>query len=135
MEISLAVQQLAALAQQTRVAIFKQLVVAGADGMAAGALAARAVIAPNALSFHAKELRHAGLIRSDIRGRNVLYFAELDTMNALVAYLLENCCVGFDVQASAAALACANPSPCCAPPASPTLRKQKAKPPVLKIPT
>ena len=135
MEISLAVQQLAALAQQTRVAIFKQLVVAGADGMAAGALAARAVIAPNALSFHAKELRHAGLIRSDIRGRNVLYFAELDTMNALVAYLLENCCVGFDVQASAAALACANPSPCCAPPVSPTLRKQKAKPPVLKIPT
>ena len=135
MEISLAVQQLAALAQQTRLAIFKQLVVAGADGMAAGALAARAVIAPNALSFHAKELRHAGLIRSDIRGRNVLYFAELDTMNALVAYLLENCCVGFDVQASAAALACANPSPCCAPPVSPTLRKQKAKPPVLKIPT
>ena len=135
MEISLAVQQLAALAQKTRLAIFKQLVVAGADGMAAGALAARAVIAPNALSFHAKELRHAGLIRSDIRGRNVLYFAELDTMNALVAYLLENCCVGFDVQASAAALACANPSPCCAPPVSPTLRKQKAKPPVLKIPT
>ena len=130
MEIDLAERQLAALAQQTRLAIFKQLVIAGADGMGAGALATRAVIAPNALSFHAKELRHAGLIRSNIRGRNVLYFAELDAMNALVAYLLENCCVGFDVQASAAALACANTSLCCAPPVSPAVRKRKVKLPV-----
>ncbi len=132
MEIDLAVRQLAALAQQTRLAIFKQLVVAGADGISAGALAMRALIAPNALSFHAKELRHAGLIRSDIRGRNVIYFAELDAMNALVAYLLENCCVGFDGQASAAALACAKVSVCCAPAVKPSARKRKPASPVLK---
>lgn len=132
MDIDLAVRQLAALAQQTRLAIFKQLVVAGADGISAGALATRALIAPNALSFHAKELRHAGLIRSDIRGRHVLYFAELDAMNALVAYLLENCCVGFDGQASAAALACANVSVCCATAVTPSIRKRKPASPVYK---
>ena len=135
MQIDLAVRQLGALAQQTRLAIFKQLVVAGAEGIGAGELATRALIAPNALSFHAKELRHAGLIRSETHGRKVIYFAELDAMTALMAYLLENCCVGFDVQASAAALACANVSVCCAPPVSPSIRKQKAKLPVPKIPT
>ena len=118
MEIELATRQLGALAQQTRLAIFKFLVVAGADGIGAGELAGRALIAPNALSFHAKELRHAGLIRSDMHGRNVTYFAELEAMNALMAYLLENCCQGFDDRASAAAMACANLSLCC-PPSAP----------------
>ena len=117
MDIDLATRQLGALAQQTRLAIFKFLVVAGADGIGAGELASRVLIAPNALSFHAKELRHAGLIRSDMRGRNVTYFAEFDAMNVLMAYLLENCCQGFDVHASAAAMACANLSACCIPPA------------------
>lgn len=116
MQIDLAVRQLGALAQQTRLAIFKQLVVAGAEGIGAGELATRAMIAPNALSFHAKELRHSDLIRSETHGRNVIYFAEFDSMNALIAYLLENCCVGFDPQASAAALGCANVTRCCAPP-------------------
>ena len=117
MDIDLATRQLGALAQQTRLAIFKFLVVAGTDGIGAGELASRVLIAPNALSFHAKELRHAGLIRSDMRGRNVTYFAEFDAMNTLMAYLLENCCQGFDVHASAAAMACANLSACCIPPA------------------
>ena len=116
MHIDLAVGQLAALAQQTRLEIFKNLVVAGSAGIGAGELAGRALIAPNALSFHAKELRHAGLIRSETRGRKVIYLAELDAMTALIAYLLENCCVGFDLQASTAALACANLSVlCCVP--------------------
>ena len=118
MDIDLAVRQLGALAQQTRLAIFKFLVVAGSDGVGAGELANRASIAPNALSFHAKELRHSGLIRSDMRGRNVTYFAELEAMNALMAYLLENCCAGFDVQAATAALACAKLSLCCTPASS-----------------
>ncbi len=114
MDVDFAVRQLGALAQQTRLAIYKNLVVAGSQGIAAGELAMRALIAPNALSFHAKELRHAGLIRSETHGRNVIYLAELDAMTALIAYLLENCCVGFDLQASTAALACANLSvPCC----------------------
>ena len=136
MHIDLAVGQLAALAQQTRLMIFKNLVVAGSAGIGAGELAARALIAPNALSFHAKELRHAGLIRSETRGRNVIYLAELDAMSALIAYLLENCCVGFDGQASAAALACAKLSaPCCAPSSSsaPKAKTTIPRPPKSKL--
>ena len=126
MDIDLAAKQLGALAQQTRLAIFKFLVAASADGIGAGELASRALIAPNALSFHAKELRYAGLIRSDMRGRNVIYFAEFDAINALMAYLLENCCQGFDVQACAAAMACANLNLCCTPPvASPITTQSK----------
>ena len=131
MEVDLAVRQLGALAQQTRLVIYKNLVVAGSQGIAAGELAMRALIAPSALSFHAKELRHAGLIRSETRGRNVIYLAELDAMTALMAYLLENCCVGFDLQASTAALACANLSaPCCVasePKAKPAIPKTKSR--------
>ena len=134
MQIDHAVRQLDALAQQTRLSIFKSLVVAGSQGIGAGELAARTLIAPNALSFHAKELRHAGLIRSETRGRNVIYLAELDAMTALIAYLLENCCVGFHLQASTAALACANLSaPCCvasepkAEPAIPSLPKTRLR--------
>ena len=136
MHIDLAVGQLAALAQQTRLMIFKNLVVAGSAGIGAGELATRAMIAPNALSFHAKELRHAGLIRSETCGRNVIYLAELDAMSALIAYLLENCCVGFDGQASAAALACAKLSaPCCAPslPSAPKAKTTIPRPPKSKL--
>jgi ArsR family transcriptional regulator len=131
MEVDLAVLQLGALAQQTRLVIYKNLVVAGSQGIAAGELAMRALIAPSALSFHAKELRHAGLIRSETRGRNVIYLAELDAMTALIAYLLENCCVGFDLQASTAALACANLSATCCvasePKTEPAIPKTKLR--------
>jgi ArsR family transcriptional regulator len=86
------VSALAALAQQTRLALFRLLVEAGPAGLAAGAIAERLGVAAPTLSFHLKELTHAGLIRSVQQGRYVVYSADFDAMNALVAYLTENCC-------------------------------------------
>jgi ArsR family transcriptional regulator, arsenate/arsenite/antimonite-responsive transcriptional repressor len=117
MDKTLAVLQLAALAQMSRLDVFKSLVVAGADGLAAGTLAAQLLITPSALSFHTKELRHAGLIRSEARGRFVLFFAEFEAMRGLLAYLLENCCAGVSTQTLESVLQCAPTLPCCpAPP-------------------
>jgi DNA-binding transcriptional ArsR family regulator len=86
------VAALAALAQHTRLALFRLLVEAGPAGLAAGAIAERLGVAAPTLSFHLKELTHAGLIRSLQQGRYVVYSADFDAMNALVAYLTENCC-------------------------------------------
>jgi ArsR family transcriptional regulator, arsenate/arsenite/antimonite-responsive transcriptional repressor len=86
------VTQLAALAQDTRLALFRLLVEAGPSGLAAGAIAERLDVAAPTLSFHLKELTHAGLIRPAQRGRYVMYSADFGAMNALIAYLTENCC-------------------------------------------
>jgi ArsR family transcriptional regulator, arsenate/arsenite/antimonite-responsive transcriptional repressor len=115
MDKTLAVRQLAALAQASRLDVFKSLVVAGADGLAAGELAARLLITPSALSFHTKELRHAGLIRNETRGRFVLFFAEFEAMRGLIAYLLENCCAGVSPQTLESVLQCAPALPLCCP--------------------
>lgn len=85
---------LAALAQETRLAIYRLLVEAGPHGMAAGAIAARLAVAPPTLSFHLKELAHAGLVTSESRGRFVVYRADYDAMNALLGFLTANCCRG-----------------------------------------
>ena len=85
---------LAALAQAQRLRAFRALVVAGPDGMTPGALAERLGVAPSALSFHLKELTHAGLAHSEPRGRNLIYRANFGQMNALLAYLTEHCCQG-----------------------------------------
>ena len=87
-----AVRALAALAQTARLRIFRALVEAGPDGCAAGELAAHVGSSPTALSFHLKELVHAGLIDSRQRGRFVIYAACFTEMNALLSYLTENCC-------------------------------------------
>ncbi len=89
-----AIRSLSALAQTTRLRIFRVLVVAGKEGMAAGALAASLDITPSALSFHLKELAHAGLIEARQEGRFLIYSACFAQMNALLAYLTENCCQG-----------------------------------------
>lgn len=87
-----AVARLAALAQETRLALFRLLVEAGPAGLSAGAIAEHLGVAAPTLSFHLKELTHAGLIRPLQQGRYVIYSADFDAMNALIAYLTENCC-------------------------------------------
>ena len=88
------VRALAALAQEVRLRVFRALVVAGPAGLTPSDLAAQLEVAPNTLSFHLKELSHAGLISQERQGRNLIYRAAFDTMNALLAYLTENCCEG-----------------------------------------
>lgn len=88
------VKALSALAQPTRLAIFRLLVVRGVDGMAAGQIAEKLKVSPANLSFHAKTLTHAGLISQRLDGRFVYYAANFTAMNAMLAYLTENCCAG-----------------------------------------
>ncbi|MGH8122432.1 MAG: ArsR/SmtB family transcription factor [Rudaea sp.] len=85
---------LAALAQQTRLAIFRYLVEIGPDGAAVGSIGAALKVAPATLSFHLKELSHADLVVARQDGRFVWYAANFATMNSVIAYLTENCCAG-----------------------------------------
>jgi len=85
---------LAAIAQESRLAVFRLLVQAGQDGMAASKIAEQLDIAPSSLSFHLKELTHAKLITSRSEGRFVIYSADIAVMNGVIAYLTENCCGG-----------------------------------------
>jgi DNA-binding transcriptional ArsR family regulator len=89
-----AVAALSALAQETRLAVFRRLVVAGPEGMGAGAIAESLNVPPATLSFHLKELSHAGLVAKRQDGRNMIYRASFETMDDLIAYLTENCCQG-----------------------------------------
>lgn len=89
-----AVTALAALAQPSRLQIFRALVVAGPEGVLPGVLTVRLRIAAATLSFHLKELHHAGLISQERSGRNLIYRADFTRMTALLAYLTENCCQG-----------------------------------------
>ena len=77
-------------------AVFRALVQAGPPGMAAGAIARRTRIAPSSLSFHLKELNHAGLVKARLDGRFIFYSANFATVNAVLSYLTENCCGGED---------------------------------------
>ncbi len=87
-----AVAALSALAQETRLALFRLLVARGPAGLAAGAIAGEIGVAPSSLSFHLQQLVHAGLIRQRRLGRQLIYSAEYGTMNELLVYLTENCC-------------------------------------------
>ena len=88
------IRSLCALAHEARLRVFRALVVAGPEGLTPSALAEQLGIAPNALSFHLKELFHADLVSQERQGRNVLYRAAFPVMNDLLAYLTENCCQG-----------------------------------------
>src|SRR4029077_1619118 len=94
METSDAVAALAALAQDNRLEIFRLLVQAGPDGLAAGRVAEALDLPPNTLTFHFDRLRVAGLVTVRRDGRSMIYAARYDTMNALIAYLTKNCCAG-----------------------------------------
>jgi ArsR family transcriptional regulator, arsenate/arsenite/antimonite-responsive transcriptional repressor len=104
METSDAVAALAALAQENRLDIFRLLVQAGPDGMAAGQIAQRLDLAPNTLTFHFDRLRVAGLVTVRRDGRSMIYAARFETMNGLVAFLTENCCQGAPEQCAPAAI-------------------------------
>jgi ArsR family transcriptional regulator, arsenate/arsenite/antimonite-responsive transcriptional repressor len=105
------VRALAALAQDTRLAVFRLLVQQGPSGMAAGEIAVALEISPATLSFHLKELSHAGLVLSRQEGRFIFYSADFDAMNGLLAFLTENCCaVDCDPCAPAAACKPSQPS-------------------------
>ena len=94
METKQAVQALSALAQGSRLAIFRLLVQAGPAGMAAGSIGEKLDLPPATLSFHLAGLTRAGLARSRQDGRFVIYTADFDSINALVSFLTENCCGG-----------------------------------------
>ena len=96
-----AVAALGALAQEHRLAVFRLLVQAGADGLAAGAIAEALGIPNSSLSFHLAQLRNAGLIQQERRHRSLIYRADYGAMNALVAFLTDNCCGGADCSSEA----------------------------------
>lgn len=87
-------KSLSALAHEARLRLFRALVVAGQTGLTPGLLAEQLGIAPNALSFHLKELLHADLVSQERQGRHIRYRAVFPTMNELLVYLSENCCHG-----------------------------------------
>jgi ArsR family transcriptional regulator, arsenate/arsenite/antimonite-responsive transcriptional repressor len=94
MKMTTAVQALAALAQESRLRVFKALVQAAPGGLPAGKVSAKVGIVPATLSFHLKELSAAGLVKSRQDGRFVIYTAHLPAINGLVGYLMDNCCGG-----------------------------------------
>jgi DNA-binding transcriptional ArsR family regulator len=94
MEKSNAIAALAALAQETRLDIFRLLVEAGTGGRAVGQIGERLGLPSATLSFHLSQLRHAGLVTFRRESRSLIYVAEYGAMNALLAYLTENCCQG-----------------------------------------
>ena len=94
METKQIIGALGALAQETRLAIFRLLVETGPPGLPVGAIAETLGLANATLSFHLKELTNAGLTIATPHGRSIIYSANFPTMNGLVGYLTENCCVG-----------------------------------------
>jgi len=94
MEKIAAIAALAALAQESRLDIFRLLVQAGPDGLPAGQIAERLNLPAATLSFHLNQLKHAGLITFRRASRSLIYAAAYPAMNDLLGYLTENCCQG-----------------------------------------
>jgi ArsR family transcriptional regulator len=92
MDKTRAIAALGALAQETRLELFRLLVTCGPEGLPAGVIAERLGVLPSSLSFHLQQLVHAGLITQRRLSRQLIYSAEYGTMNALLGYLTENCC-------------------------------------------
>lgn len=111
-----AISALGALAQEHRLALFRLLVQAGQDGMAAGAIAETLGVPNSSLSFHLAHLTRAGLISQERHSRSLIYRADYAAMNALVAYLMENCCAGAGCAADAL----------CGPPAAAQPKRKSA---------
>jgi DNA-binding transcriptional ArsR family regulator len=94
MELSAAIEALSALAQESRLSVYRLLVGAGPEGRSAGRIGEALKLPPATLSFHLSHLTRAGLTQSRQEGRYVFYSADFQNMNALVGYLTENCCGG-----------------------------------------
>lgn len=108
----------AALSQETRLRIVRRLVVAGPEGMAAGAIADALGLSPSSLSFHLKELDRAGLIGQKRESRSIIYSASYDGLASLVRFLMDDCCSGHPDICSPTA----TPATCCTPSASENLQ-------------
>ena len=93
MDINHAVIALSALSQETRLRVFKLLIEYGMDGAPAGQLSEQLDIPQNTLSFHLSHLSHAGLVKSRRSGRSIIYSANNEAAQSLLAFLVENCCV------------------------------------------
>ncbi len=102
MEEKTAVTQLAALAQSMRLRVFRALVGAAPEGLTPGAITAMLDVPGSTLSFHLKELVHAGLVTQEREGRNLIYKPALASMNALLDYLTAHCCQGSSCRPAAA---------------------------------
>jgi DNA-binding transcriptional ArsR family regulator len=94
MDRSQALRGFAALSQETRLAIVQLLVRAGPDGLAAGAVAEAVDASPSNVSFHLKDLEHAGMIMARRESRSIIYAARYDTLRDLIAFLMKDCCGG-----------------------------------------
>ena len=106
MDESSVIKALAALAQPVRLRVFRALVVAGPGGMTPSTMAEGLGIASSSLSFHLKELTHAGLVTQERASRNLIYRAAFDQMNAVLQYLTANCCQGEACELPAGQPAC-----------------------------
>lgn len=106
MDSNLVVRALSALAHESRLAIFRLLVVAGPEGQAAGDIAQQLGLSPSSLSFHLKDLSHADWVKSRQEGRFIFYTANFDAMTDLIGFLTENCCAGTSCVASGASDCC-----------------------------
>jgi ArsR family transcriptional regulator len=107
MDRSQALRGFAALSQETRLAIVRLLVRAGPDGLAAGAVAEAVDASPSNVSFHLKDLEHAGMITARRESRSIIYAANYGTLRDLVAFLMKDCCGGRPEICAPAAAACA----------------------------
>lgn len=114
METNDAITALTALGHAKRLAVFRLLVVAGPAGRMAGDIGDELGIPGATLSFHLKELVHAGLITAEHQGRFVCYRTAFDAMNGLIAYLTHNCCAGSpEAECAPVTAACAQGEACC----------------------
>lgn len=100
MKLDIAIIALSALSQETRLKVFKLLIEYGRSGVPAGVLSDQLDIPHNTLSFHLSHLSHAGLVTSKKQGRQMIYAANCEAMNGLIAYLIENCCIREDGEAA-----------------------------------
>lgn len=115
METKTIIGALSALAQKSRLAIFRLLVETGPAGLPVGTIAEKLGFANATLSFHLKELTHAGLTNAAPSGRSIIYSANFDTMNGLIEYLTENCCAGASCEPCAPCAPSVQSSATCAP--------------------
>ncbi len=104
MEEKFVIKALAALAQINRLQIFRVLVVRGSEGMTPALIAEQLGMPANTLSFHLKELMNADLISQERSGRNLIYRAQFDRMNAVLTFLSQNCCQGESCEVNSEAI-------------------------------
>jgi ArsR family transcriptional regulator len=120
MESKLTIKRLSALAQESRLAVFRLLIKAGRDGLAAGEIARALEIPPNTLSAQLTVLANAGMVTSRRDGRSIIYSADYDAMSDLLLYLMEDCCQGRPEICSPLAEAASRAACCGQPKGSPS---------------